>query len=370
MGGKHPPEIEQILEDFDLSSNVGAFGEFAQYMFSAGLVFNIKFTGAELEQLKLHPRWSLFDEKIIHGISTSRARPELPARPQNVPASANTTIWSFVKYHTKKERNRPCHTFYLAPPAVPITPSMYTLDGLIKNLAIENPISCADDTPLPEKLIIICKSFNVVRVKDPHLISSKAPRFTGFVKGHLSDVREVVEIPNNICRFGLHACFGYRIIAASLESFREDLHSFLELCGTHDFHCPRQSPPSSPSGDTLPLHPLTPVPSSLESSHVITDDDYLEDDDAVNEYISSLLEVVCSLIHYLFPRLIAPVSGATHKAKAKANEAPPNVVSRQQPRSSPSPPCLLLPTPSSSANQGVTGSNTHLDSNMQCEKCQ
>lgn len=129
------------------------FGSFAQRMFDAGLVFNIQFTEAELGQL---PRWDLFDHKIMDQITSLPGKLELPPRPSNVSRSANTTLWTFIKCHVRAQRNNfGCKLIHLNPPSATITPLMYTLETLIDELAMENPISCSDDVPVTKYLIII-----------------------------------------------------------------------------------------------------------------------------------------------------------------------------------------------------------------------
>lgn len=150
---EHPPSIEHLICDPRFNMDAGSFGPFAQRMFNAGLVFNIQFTEDELRQL---PCWSLFDCKIMDQITTLPGRLELPPRPSNVPSSANATLWTFIKGHTQTQRNNfGRRVIHLNPPAVPITPTMYTLETLIHELAMPNPISCPDDVPLAKHLIII-----------------------------------------------------------------------------------------------------------------------------------------------------------------------------------------------------------------------
>ena len=71
----------------------GNFGTFAQWMFDAGLVFDIKFEEDEVEKL---PSWSLFDRKIMDGLSSLAARIQLPPRLPKFGESVNTTLWTFV----------------------------------------------------------------------------------------------------------------------------------------------------------------------------------------------------------------------------------------------------------------------------------
>ena len=132
---------------------MGSLGLFAQRMSEAGFVFNIEFTEDELRE---HQRWSLFDNKIMDGISRLPVELELPPRPPGTPSSANTTLWSIMKCYSQPQRKNPGRRLiFINPPPHPITPSMYTLELLIQNFAIDNPISSPDDVPLPHHLIII-----------------------------------------------------------------------------------------------------------------------------------------------------------------------------------------------------------------------
>jgi len=145
--------------------DVASFGSFAQRMFDAGLVFNIRFTEDELGQL---PRWSLFDRKIMDQVTSLPGELKLPPRPSNVSSSANTTLWTFIKCHLQTQRNNyGCKVIHLNPPSATITPSMYTLETLIRELAMPNPISCSDDVLVTDNLIIIgtssryCLEYNI-----------------------------------------------------------------------------------------------------------------------------------------------------------------------------------------------------------------
>lgn len=96
--------------------------------------------------------------------------------------------------------------------------------------------------------------------------------------GSLSTIDKVITIPTGICRFGSHACFGYRILEESFKAISETLHSVAELCGTTDLPCPSSSLPSSPSQDSVLLS-FTPVLSPKpNNSSVITPADYFTDE--------------------------------------------------------------------------------------------
>jgi hypothetical protein len=126
-------------------------------MFDVGLVFNIMFTAEEVRKL---PKWEIFDEKIMAGISALPAKIALPPRPQNKAlnssSSPNFTLWSWVACHTKGQRGHyGRRLFHLNPPAVIVTQATFTLVGLTRELAVSNPISYPDNTPGPQDLFII-----------------------------------------------------------------------------------------------------------------------------------------------------------------------------------------------------------------------
>jgi len=122
-------------------------------MFDTGLVFNIWFTEDELGQL---PHWSLFDCKIMDQVTSLPGELKLLPQPSNVSSSANTTLWTFFKCHLQTQHNNyGCKVIHLNPPLATITPSMYTLETLICELAMPNPISCSDDVLVTDHLIII-----------------------------------------------------------------------------------------------------------------------------------------------------------------------------------------------------------------------
>lgn len=146
-------------------------------------------------------------------------------------------------------------------------------------------------------------------------LAFEAPRFPGFVTGLLSSLNGVVEIPKRICRFGSHACFGYRLLEGSFNTLSEIFCSVTELCGTKDLPCPALSPPSSPDQDSIPLSPP-----GRKGGPVITIEDYLESDEQFDELLSKLCQEeerrtisggpsVRSGCYTLFLSLIASVPG-------------------------------------------------------------
>lgn len=174
---ENPSSVEHLIGDPQFNIDAGGLGLFTQTMFTAGLVFNITFTEDELGQL---PRWSLFDQKIMDCIAALPSRATLPPRPSNIQSSANTTLWTFVKCHIQSQRSHfGRRRIHFNPPTTPITPSMYTLEILIRELAIANPISCPDDTLVGEQLIIIgtsseCNSKYDIHIQFPKLLGSQA----------------------------------------------------------------------------------------------------------------------------------------------------------------------------------------------------
>jgi hypothetical protein len=192
---------------------------------------------------------------------------------------------------------------------------MYTLEILVQELTVPNPISSPDDVSIPHHLIMIGMFLCHVN-RRPVFDGQKAPRFTGFVTGFLSSIENAIVLPNNICRSGFHACFGYCVLENSFRNLSEILHSVMELCGSSDLSCPSQSPPSAP---------------------VITPADYL-DDGQIDEWISKLQQEGegsrislsgPSVTHSSIPtspQLITPVSDTT--TTAKANQTGQNI-SRQ-----------------------------------------
>jgi hypothetical protein len=121
-------------------------------MFDIGLVFDIRFTEDELEQL---PRWNLFDRKITDGISALSAMLKLPSRPSAMQDSANSTLWSFVQCDQQALRGQYGRWVYHLNLPGPITASEYTLEALIQRFGIPNPISSPDDTLAPPQQLII-----------------------------------------------------------------------------------------------------------------------------------------------------------------------------------------------------------------------
>jgi len=121
-------------------------------MFDLGLVFDIRFTEDEIQQL---PNWRLFDRKVMDGVLSLPGEIELPPRPLNMSESMNGILWSFVTCSTKAVRNQPGRRkYYLAPPG-PTPMARWTLDLLIGEFSLPNPISGLDDNPVPQNLIII-----------------------------------------------------------------------------------------------------------------------------------------------------------------------------------------------------------------------
>jgi hypothetical protein len=106
----------------------------------------------------------------------------------------------------------------------------------------------------------------------------------------------MVEIPTNICRFGSHECFAYRVLAKEFRDLVEVFDSVTDLCGTKDLRCPSSLSPSlgpDPSSLSPSLSPdpvFTPLPSgSLQTDKMISMGDYVADDD-LEAVLAALLE--------------------------------------------------------------------------------
>jgi hypothetical protein len=325
----------------------GNFGSFAQQMFNAGLVFNITFTGEEVQQI---PRWNSFDEKIMAGISTLAPEIELPPRPPKVQPSANATLWIFLKFHPKMHRSSNNRSHYLSPP--PIAPQMYTPETLIDKIAEPNPISTPDNAPCPQHLIIIGQYTLSMLFKLKYLcLPLKAPRYPGFVKGNLLHVEHMITIHPGINKFGSHACFGYHILEGSFKSLGEAFHSIIELCGTPDLPCP-QPWSRSPSPDFPPLFTHTRISSPKpKADTAVTPADCLSDEqfqewlanenqmrEKGNFEVPSGPSVISCSIPFLPPAdyLILDVIQTV-----KANEKIQETLPKWQPRSSSSPAFFL-----------------------------
>jgi hypothetical protein len=132
--------------------DTGSFGTFAQRLSDVGLVFNITFAEDELQQ---QPSWSLFNRKIMAGVSSLPARIELPPRPPNMTGSVNSILWTPITRFKRGVRGQPGrHTFHLVPPPT-IPTSDWTPGLIVDKFAVPNPISGPDDAPVPKHLIII-----------------------------------------------------------------------------------------------------------------------------------------------------------------------------------------------------------------------
>lgn len=151
-----PECIEHLGAPPSFNIDCGSFGVFAQWMFDIGLVFDLRFTEDELLQ---PPSWVLFDQKIMDGVASLPARIRLPLRPSHVSASANGTLWTFVKCFTRAVRNQCGRKKYHLTPPPTITTTQWTLDHLTNELSVPNPISGPDDASVPQNLVIIGVSF-------------------------------------------------------------------------------------------------------------------------------------------------------------------------------------------------------------------
>ena len=154
---------------FDMDS--GSFGIFAQRMFDVGLVFNIDFTDDELLQL---PNWRLFNQKIMAGVSSLPANINLPPPARKLSESVNHTLWAFVKHLSRPVQNQPGTKKHHLVGGEPIPTAKWTLDHLMREFSIPNPISGPDAIPVPQRLIIIGGSLEFVP-KNTCIFDSKKP---------------------------------------------------------------------------------------------------------------------------------------------------------------------------------------------------
>ena len=130
----------------------GSFGVFAQRMFDLGLVFDVRFTKDEIAQL---PSWCMFDRKVMDGVSSLPGKIELPPRPSTTSESMNGTLWTFVTRVMKTVRKQPGRQKYHLVPPKDTPTARWTLDVLMGEFSVPNPISGLDDNPVPQNLIII-----------------------------------------------------------------------------------------------------------------------------------------------------------------------------------------------------------------------
>lgn len=98
----------------------------------------------------------------------------------------------------------------------------------------------------------------------------------------------MVTLPKNICRYGRHQCFGYRVLEDSFKTLSEVLHSVTELCGTHDLLCPIWNPPPSPEANATPLPATWSSSPQRDTGPIITEEDYMQSEEAVEEWILEL----------------------------------------------------------------------------------
>ena len=148
-------DLATTAEHPRLSMEASSFGEFAQRMSELGLIFDITFTDEEL--LKL-PDWTIVDDKITIGLSCIYPRVFLPKAPSGTSESVNSTVWSFVKVKSRTLKNTGGRQQYsFIPPTKPPVPHEFSLDRLIKDFGLENPVSHTNNVLAPEKLIVICR---------------------------------------------------------------------------------------------------------------------------------------------------------------------------------------------------------------------
>ena len=137
--------------------STGKFGGFAQHMSDIGLVFDMHFTKEELLQLS---KWSVFDRKIMEGISSLPGGIQFPTRTDNGPISADSTAWQLVNFIRKPIKGQTGHHKYiLVPLQQQLSSNEWTLNHLIAGYTITNPISGLDGASVPEHLVVISLLF-------------------------------------------------------------------------------------------------------------------------------------------------------------------------------------------------------------------
>lgn len=74
----------------------------------------------------------------------------------------------------------------------------------------------------------------------------EAPRYAGFVRGNLTKIDTLVDIPTKARIFQIHQCFGYRALEQQFSNLSEFFESVTALCGTSTLDCPALTPPAGP----------------------------------------------------------------------------------------------------------------------------
>jgi hypothetical protein len=137
--------------------STGKFGGFAQHMSDIGLVFDMHFTEEELLQLQ---KWSVFDRKIMEGISSLPGGIQFPTRTDNGPVSANSMAWQWVNFIRKPIKGQTDrHKYILVPLQQQLSSNEWTLDHLIEGYTITNLINGLDGALVPEHLVVISLLF-------------------------------------------------------------------------------------------------------------------------------------------------------------------------------------------------------------------
>jgi hypothetical protein len=131
----------------------GKFGEFAQWMSDAGLVFDIGFTEEEQSEERLS--WTVFDEKIMQGLQSLPGGIQLPPRPARISFSINSTLWKLGKCSVRATRRHTGRKTLQVGSAADLYVGDWTIDNLLTEHAVANPISGPENTPVPRQLIVI-----------------------------------------------------------------------------------------------------------------------------------------------------------------------------------------------------------------------
>lgn len=149
---KYPECIEYLAGPCAFEMDSGNFGPFAQWMFDIGLVFDIKFDKEEqTEPLS----WKSFDGKILQALDVLPGEIQLPPKPDKIRPSLNSTLWTFSKCVSQAKKRQPGHRTIRLVPATTLSVRDWSVDRLMTEYSVANPISGLDDAPVPRQLIII-----------------------------------------------------------------------------------------------------------------------------------------------------------------------------------------------------------------------
>lgn len=129
-----------------------SLGRFFEWTSKLGLIFDIKFTDEELQEL---PSWQLFNRKITAGISSLRPNVTLPTDSIGGEVTMHTTTWTFLELKTKNKQAKGRVQRLFVPPTEPLIRSDFCLDKLINVFGVINTIARPNDDHVPDNLIVI-----------------------------------------------------------------------------------------------------------------------------------------------------------------------------------------------------------------------